>query len=170
VINEADDTGARFAANFRAARERAELSGTQVAEQMRERGHRYYQQTVSRIESGGQPPKLVEAAALADIVGTSVDALIRPPELGRLAADILSGARRVRESRRALAGATRRYEVDAENLRGFLEEARAKGKAEALRDEIRAGMSALGDPSSRPSAPGRSDGPQSGEGTAHDTT
>jgi transcriptional regulator with XRE-family HTH domain len=142
----AGETARRFAANFRAARERAELTGDQVAEQMRERGYRYHQQTISRIESGGQPPKLEESAVLADIVGMSLDALLRPTELGRLAADILSGARRVREARRALAGATRRYEVDVDNLRRFIEEARARGKTEELRNEIRAGMSALGDP------------------------
>jgi transcriptional regulator with XRE-family HTH domain len=170
VTEPADETERRFAENFRSARDAAGLSGRQVADQMRQRGFPFHQQTVVRIESGEQRVRIGEGTALAHIVGSTLDALTRPPELALLAADIMTAARKVREQKRELASLTRRHEVDVGNLRRFLAKAQESGAADKLRGEIRAGMSALGDPVPREGTQGSPGWPQSGQGTAGNAT
>jgi transcriptional regulator with XRE-family HTH domain len=160
------ETDRRFAANFKAARERAKLSGREVAEQMRERGIPWHQQTVVRLESGEQRVRLGEAEALAGIVGSSVDALMRPADLDMAARDILSSAAKVRDSRRKLTDATARFDTDVAWLRRLLDKAREKGIAERLPNEMRAGISALGERRERPGVPGADAPPQSGQSPA----
>lgn len=66
----------RIGRNLRALREAKGLSQKAVAQAMTERGHKsWYQNTLTRIESGEQPVKLSEAEDLKDILGTSVDRL-----------------------------------------------------------------------------------------------
>jgi transcriptional regulator with XRE-family HTH domain len=166
TTSEPDETEQRFAGNFRVARERAGLTGTEVAEQMRSRGFPWHQQTISRVESGAQRVRIGEATALASIVGMSLDALMRPADLEMAAADIMSTARKVREARKVLDDLQRRYDADAGYLRQLLERARANGTAERLRGEIRAGMSALGE-SGRRNAP---DQDHAGQGPVDDGT
>jgi transcriptional regulator with XRE-family HTH domain len=145
VTEQGEESGRRFGVNLRAAREGAGLSGTAVAGEMRRRGYAFHQQTISRLESGEQVPKLFEAVDLADIVGASLDDLMRPADLERAARAIMAAARKAREGRRAVADITARYEYDADRLRQLLDEVRENGTADRLRNEIRAGMAALGD-------------------------
>lgn len=147
-----DDTDQRFAANFRAAREQAGLSQRQVADQMRERGLPWHQQTVYRLESGEQPVKLREAEHLAAIVGTEASALTRPTGVVIAAYDILAAARKVREQRRQLDALAAVQERDIARLRAMLERARENGTAERLRGEIRVALAALGEPGAREAA------------------
>lgn len=165
----ATETDRRFAANFKAARERAKLSGREVAEQMRERGIPWHQQTVVRLESGEQRVRLGEAEALADIVGSSVSMLMRPADLERAASDILSAAAKVRESRRNLADATARFDTDVTWLRRLLEKAREKGIADRLPNEMRAGLSALGERRARAESADEPESGQSAQGPVEDT-
>ena len=66
----------RFGRNLRALRERKGLSQKTVAEAMAGRGHTsWYQNTLTRVESGVQPLKLSEADDLRDILETSIDRL-----------------------------------------------------------------------------------------------
>jgi transcriptional regulator with XRE-family HTH domain len=143
-------TERRLASNIKAARERKDLSQREVADLMKSRGFPWHQQTVGRVESAVQPIRAVELKEIADILGASMDALMRPAELEMAAADIMVTARKVREVRREIDGLQRRYDMDAAYLRQLLERARANGTAERLRGEIRAGMSALGERHSPP--------------------
>lgn len=167
ATDSATETDRRFAANFKAARERLGLSQREVAEQMRDRqGIPWHQQTVVRFESGEQRVRLGEAEALASIARTTMDALMRPADLDRAARDILSSAAKVRDSRRKLTEATARFDADVAWLRRLLDKAREKGIAEQLPNEMRAGMSALGERRARDPGAETASPPQSGQGTA----
>jgi len=139
----ADETDRRFAENFRAAREQAGLSQREVADRMRERGYAYHQQTIVRVESGSQSPRVGEATALAAIVDRTVDALTRPPELAREAQEILAAARAIRQRSREMTVLARRQDDDTARLRRLLDDARRSGIAGALRTEIRLAVAAL---------------------------
>lgn len=153
-----DSAGARrLAANIKAARERAKLSQREVADLMRSRDFPWHQQTVAQVESGTRTVGAVELKDLADIVGTTMDSLMRPADLEMAAAGILSSAAKVRDSRRKLADATARFDADVAWLRRLLEKAREKGIAESLPNEMRAGISALGERRARPEAAGEPD-------------
>jgi transcriptional regulator with XRE-family HTH domain len=65
----------RFGANLRQLREKAGMSQSALAAAMRKRGHKWYQQTVGRVEDGQQSARIGEAEDLAVILKTSVDRL-----------------------------------------------------------------------------------------------
>ena len=65
----------RFGANVRGERERAGMSQSGLAAEMRKRKHKWHQQTVGRVEEGLQSLRLAEAQDLASILHTSVDRL-----------------------------------------------------------------------------------------------
>jgi transcriptional regulator with XRE-family HTH domain len=75
----------RFAANIREERGRRKLSQGELARRMAERGFPYYQQTIRRIEEGRRKVSVGEAAALADIFGTTVDRLTWPGQVASAA-------------------------------------------------------------------------------------
>ena len=50
------------------------MSQLRLCELLRDRGFHWYQQTITRIESGARPLKAVEMFALADALGVGVDA------------------------------------------------------------------------------------------------
>ena len=68
----------RFAANLREQRELKKMSQGELARRMVERGFPYYQQTVRRVEDGRRKVSVGEAAALASILGTTVERLTWP--------------------------------------------------------------------------------------------
>lgn len=77
-------------ARFRAA---SGLSQQQVADQMRELGWRWVQPTVWSIEQGRRPLRLAEAADLAGVLGTEMDAFLASPDedpIERLIAGLVS--------------------------------------------------------------------------------
>src|SRR4051812_21058121 len=77
-----DTADARLAENVRKLREKAGMSQTALAEQMRERGHNWHQQTVGRVESGTQPVRYSEAVALGAILRASLNQFTwSPPEV-----------------------------------------------------------------------------------------
>jgi transcriptional regulator with XRE-family HTH domain len=147
---EAAAAAQRLAANIKAARERKDMSQREVAELMREQKQAWHQQTVAQVEAATRTVGAVELNILADILGTSMDALMRPADLERAASDILSAAAKVRENRRKLADATARFDTDVAWLRRLLDKAREKGLAERLPNEMRTGMAALADRRGRP--------------------
>lgn len=144
------------------------MSQREVAELMREQRQAWHQQTVAQVESATRTVGAVELNILADILGTSMDALMRPADLERAASDILSAAAKVRENRRKLAEATARFDTDVAWLRRLLDKAREKGLAERLPNEMRTGMSALADRRGRSAPPDGPDDGQSGSGPADD--
>lgn len=56
---------------------RGERSQQWVADQMRERGHKWAQATVWNVESGRRPLRLSEAETLADVLGANVDVFMK---------------------------------------------------------------------------------------------
>ena len=68
---------ARFRKMVRQAREDRRLSQADVAEALKTRGiDNMYPTTVAKIEAGGREVKLDEAAALADLFGMALDAML----------------------------------------------------------------------------------------------
>ena len=63
----------RLGANLRALREDRGMSQSALAAAMTERGYRWHQQTVTRVEAGEQPVRFGELEQLAEILRTSVD-------------------------------------------------------------------------------------------------
>lgn len=66
----------RLAANVRAARTAAGLTGGDLARRMRLRGHRWDAAQVSRIERAGRPITAEALGDLAVILGTTADNLL----------------------------------------------------------------------------------------------
>src|SRR5579859_533036 len=64
------------AARLRDLRLRDGLNQTLLACRMQERGHRWHQSTVAKIETGARPLQLDEAAALAEIFGMPLSSLL----------------------------------------------------------------------------------------------
>lgn len=68
-----------FATNLKRARERLQMSQTELAKQAAERGLPYHQQTVQRVETSARPIRLNEAFVLADIVGEELATMLASP-------------------------------------------------------------------------------------------
>jgi transcriptional regulator with XRE-family HTH domain len=66
-----------FRTNMKRARESQDVSQTDLARQMKDRGFGFHQQTVQRVESGDRPVRLNEAYAIAEILDMTVDELSR---------------------------------------------------------------------------------------------
>jgi transcriptional regulator with XRE-family HTH domain len=99
-------TEERFAVNFRAAREDAGLSQGRVADEMVARGWPWHQQTVTRVETGRRMVRLGEAAALADILATSLDNLTSPTEEVVVVEQLAAWIRRAKAAWRLVAMGT----------------------------------------------------------------
>ncbi|MDO8338441.1 MAG: helix-turn-helix transcriptional regulator [Microcella sp.] len=66
----------RFAAEVKKVRERRSMSQELVAELMRERGFRFHQATIYKIENGSRRVTVGEAEALSQVLGASLSFLI----------------------------------------------------------------------------------------------
>jgi transcriptional regulator with XRE-family HTH domain len=64
-----------FSSPLRGLRLGADMTQTSLAAAMRERGFRWHQTTVTRVEAGRQHLTIEEAAALAGLFGVGLDAL-----------------------------------------------------------------------------------------------
>lgn len=73
--NEYEKLGDVFARNVKFRRTQRNMTQTEVARLMKERGFSFHQQTVQRIEDGVRPVKLEEAYALSRIFEISVDSM-----------------------------------------------------------------------------------------------
>lgn len=72
--NDPNGTERHFASKLYAARKSARLSQSVMADRMRESGFpNYYQQTVTRNETGKRSIPLGEALVLASILGVSIE-------------------------------------------------------------------------------------------------
>jgi transcriptional regulator with XRE-family HTH domain len=139
-----DPAGAqRFAAGLRAHREAQGLSQREVAERMHARGFRYYPQTITKIEASERAVPVEEAVALADELGTTVYALLRPPIITRESYRILSTLRRVRRLRDDANEIELAWEAEAGSLRKLITRAEDSEYAGELQDEISAARRAL---------------------------
>jgi len=82
-----------FAQNLKALRDDRKLSQEALAERMAERGFKWHQATVYKVEQGGRQIQLGEARAVAEILGVPLDAMTEGTEnivaLGHLRDDIL---------------------------------------------------------------------------------
>jgi transcriptional regulator with XRE-family HTH domain len=161
VTDEADLTAAdkRFAENLRAARERAGLSQRALAEEMAELGFRFRQQTIARIEAADRVVGVGESRALARACHTTVDALVRPGELGREAWLILDAARMVRDARAQIAALQLRHSNARAQLEYRITRAEESGHAETLAEEIAIGRRALATGADGLAAAGYGEGP-----------
>jgi len=81
-----------FAQNLKALRDDRKLSQEALAERMAERGFKWHQATVYKVEQGGRQIQLGEARTVAEILGIPLDAMTEGTEnivaLGHLRDDI----------------------------------------------------------------------------------
>jgi DNA-binding XRE family transcriptional regulator len=70
---------AAFASHLKRARERLQMSQTELARQAAEQGLPYHQQTVQRVETLARPIRLNEALVLAGIVGEDLTTMLATP-------------------------------------------------------------------------------------------
>lgn len=131
-------TGRRFAANLRAARERAGLSQADLAAKMAAENFPFHQQTVDRIEKGTRRVSIDEAPLLASAVGSTVDALFRPRGLALDAAVIAAETRDARGAYSEAVKEVRRFASITDRLGCRIAKAEAAGHAEALASELAA--------------------------------
>jgi transcriptional regulator with XRE-family HTH domain len=132
-----DDANKRLAVNLRGAREQAEMTQTELAQRMRDAGHLgFTQQFINRIEHGQRRVSYTEAIDLARALGTTADALARPPGLASRAADLVSAARELRAAVEAKAVSMRRAEDALMRARRQLALAENDGLANDLEGEM----------------------------------
>jgi transcriptional regulator with XRE-family HTH domain len=70
------DEHEKFSSPLRGLRLEADMTQTSLAAAMQGRGFRWHQTTVTRVEAGRQRLTLQEAAALAELFGVPIDALM----------------------------------------------------------------------------------------------
>ncbi|EFV12498.1 helix-turn-helix transcriptional regulator [Segniliparus rugosus] len=75
-----DDFDRNFALQVAQLRENMDLSQEALARQLREVGLPFHQATVQRIEAGARPVKLGEAFAIAQALGSTVEAMSSSPK------------------------------------------------------------------------------------------
>ena len=130
-------TDLALAENLRHARERAGLPQRVLAERMRDRGRTTFtQQTVTRIEGGQRAVRLAEAADWADITGTSLTALLQPPQLARESWLIRDAIRILLDTRSQIRDLRLRQSNARQQLERRVREAQDSGIAAALGDDI----------------------------------
>ena len=77
-VHEAD---ARFAQRVKAERERRRISQTQLVTALAAKnGIRWHQSTMTKVEAGERPVRLMEALALASVLGMPLDDLLDDPD------------------------------------------------------------------------------------------
>lgn len=116
-----------FGINLRAAREAAGLSQSDVARAMSDAGHAWYQTTTSRVEAGDRPVRLTEARQLAELVGVSLDDLVRPPRYIQLRRFVAETSARALEYVEQLEDATIELLTFQDALSSAREELRSRG-------------------------------------------
>lgn len=113
VEDESPDLEAqRFGENVKALRKRAGMSQADLAKRMAERGWPWHQNTVYRIENGGQAVRLFEAAAVAAVLQTSIDRLLWPTPEASATEHVTAAGTKVRTQYEAVAEAVQRMLLD----------------------------------------------------------
>lgn len=144
AVDEVGQTDQRFAMNLRLARERAGLSQEDLAQRMAEWGHKFHQQTITRIENGRRKVSLGESIELAHAVGSTVEALSRPTGLAQDAWAVLYDVRTIRDAHKRATGAAEEFRITQAHLRGLVKRLEDEGAAPALEVEMSVARMALG--------------------------
>jgi len=125
-----------FAENLRAARERAGISQGALNQKMLDLGYKFHQQTVSKIEAGDRKVDQEEAYALAGLLGTTVEALRRPPDIAIEGIALTDGARQLSRLRQQAAQVARQYGEQRALLEALVEAVEAAGHSGRLAREV----------------------------------
>ncbi|EFV14742.1 helix-turn-helix transcriptional regulator [Segniliparus rugosus] len=97
----ADDQDQNFARQVQQLREEQGLTQGALARKLRERGLAFHQTTVQRLESGERPAKLGEAFVIAEVLGSTVEAMISTPK-ATVEAKVQASLEQVRRASRLL--------------------------------------------------------------------
>jgi transcriptional regulator with XRE-family HTH domain len=137
--SESAETGTdrRVIANLRTARERAGLTQKELAEKMQASGWvTFHQQTVTRYEGGRRTLSVGEVQALADVLGTSILAVMRPEELARESWLIRDAIRVLLDTRDQIRALRLRQSNARLQLERRVQAARDAGTADRIADAI----------------------------------
>jgi len=139
-----------FAENLRAARERAGISQKALNRKMLGLGYKFHQQIISKIEAGERKVDQEEAYALAGLLGTTVEALRRPPDINIEAATLMDGAQHLARLRTQAAQVARQYGEQHALLEQLVEALEEAGTAQQIPREIAAARRILAEQSPVP--------------------
>lgn len=127
---ETDET--RFSANMKRLREGRRWSQSEMARRMAQAGWNTYSQVaVSRTEKGERPIPLGEARAIARLLGTTVDEMVKSSEVGAVK-DLEAAESRMQDMRDAVRDAANLYEDARDDLRSAVDAAKVAGVDESL--------------------------------------
>ena len=89
---------------MRTLREQAGISQRKMVALMKDRGHAWYQQTLSRVEKGEQGLKFSEATDVVEILDTTLDRLTWSPPEAQVTEFLYSAGTQVRQAHERVAG------------------------------------------------------------------
>lgn len=140
----ADEVEWWFAANLKAARERAGMSQETMAQRMRHAGYASWkQQTVTKVENAARRVLLAEARALARILGLTDAELTQPPETVRDGLALREAVSRLWQARSDAQYAALYVNEARGDLETLLASLREGDHGEALAEQITAAEKAL---------------------------
>lgn len=106
-----------FAVNLRQAREDAGLSQEAVAQEMRERGFRFHQTTVNKIETGERKVPVGEATELAAVLGIPLDTMLQSSDTRVFRAQMINrSVDKIRRLAKAVEGPLDEIGAELENV------------------------------------------------------
>lgn len=143
-MDDAKGDDVRFAQNMREARQRAGMSMAELAQRLTELGFPCSQQIIDKIENQGRRVSMGEGNRIARVLGTTSDALSRPPGLASEAFGILDAARGARAAHAEVIRQARIFRDRQHSLSLRIERASREGHAEELADEIARSRPVLG--------------------------
>lgn len=116
------DDEANFIRRMAELRADADMSQSELARRMTERGFDTYSQTtVSRTEKGERPIRLTEARVLAEILGSSVAMMVQDTEIAELQNESRNLQRVMEKLILDVARSLSRYERGVQSVRDFQE-------------------------------------------------
>lgn len=119
------DSDALFAANLRLLREEARISQEELASRMTDRGWRFHQTTVNKIENGERKVSIGEADGLARALHVRLESLLirsdtmeyRAHRINRAVQDVSAATRQLNEPLTVITKDLRSIAEEAEKLR-----------------------------------------------------
>ncbi|KQQ66098.1 hypothetical protein ASF63_12310 [Microbacterium sp. Leaf320] len=116
------DDEANFIRRMAELRADADMSQSELARRMAERGFETYSQTtVSRTEKGERPIRLGEARVLAEILGSSIAMMVQDTEIAELQNESRNLQRVMEKLLLDVARSLSRYEQGVQSVRDFQE-------------------------------------------------
>jgi DNA-binding XRE family transcriptional regulator len=107
---------AAFVHRMKTLRERDDVSQTELAKAAAAKGLPFHQQTIQRIETGIRPVRLNEAVVLAEILGSSLDAMTQADTVDSLRKEAMYNVYRVGNFLNGIGEQLKQQQAELEHL------------------------------------------------------